>query len=298
VEEDNGNSNARDQSFSVTTHVYSAAQPHSTPQRIRQSESQPAVQPTREEEEEYCDIVVAVAGENPYDDFFQSSQPSPPSEPCDPFPRSRLWDIIRMKRYFFVQRALSANSPLQVPTNSEPTKPTDEQKIRVGDKDTEHENDIDLPDCSANTTPRAAGWNNDKGKQEEEYIADTQTHPRNDPTRPAEFDNNGNRALRKLLMHTRRKDAKKTSAKIPCDLSPEVVEVCAARGFKRLVIVSKRKHKTKSRASQAAGSPSSHTFQNVTTSDSDSDSIIESSWNKFLDNICFPCGHYHEDTTT
>jgi hypothetical protein len=86
--------------------------------------------------------------------------------------------------------------------------------------------------CSANITPSAAGWNNDKGKQEEECIADTQTRPPNDPTRPTEFNNNGNRALRKLLMSTRWKDTKKATAKIPCDLSPEVVEICTARGFK------------------------------------------------------------------
>jgi hypothetical protein len=66
AEEENGDSNARtDQSFSITTHAYSAEQPHSTPQRLRQSESQPAMQPTQEEE--YYDI----EGENPYDDFFQ-----------------------------------------------------------------------------------------------------------------------------------------------------------------------------------------------------------------------------------
>ncbi|KAJ8594761.1 hypothetical protein M405DRAFT_449139 [Rhizopogon salebrosus TDB-379] len=228
------------------------------------------------------------------DSYSQSSQPSLPSEPCDPFPRSRLWDIfstsslIRMKRCFF-----SAKSPLQVPTNNKPTKPIEGQEVRVGDEDKEHEKDIDLPDCSANITPRAAGRNNDKGKQEEEYIADTQTRPRNDPS-PTEFNNNGNRALRKLLISTRWKNTKKATAKIPCDLSPEVVEICTARGFKR-IIVRKRKHKAKLRVSQASRSPSPHTFQN-TTSDSDSDSIIEGFWNKFLDKMCFPCGHYHEDT--
>ncbi|KAJ8582711.1 WD40 repeat-like protein [Rhizopogon salebrosus TDB-379] len=29
--------------------------------------------------------------------------------------------------------------------------------------------------------------------------------------------------------------------------------------------------------------------------DSDSDSSMRGSWNKFLDKICFPCGHYHQD---
>jgi hypothetical protein len=84
--------------------------------------------------------------------------------------------------------------------------------------------------CSANITPHAAGRNKDKGEQEEECIADTQTRPRNDPT--TEFNNNGNRALRKLLMRARWNDTKKATAKIPCDLSPEVVEICTARGFK------------------------------------------------------------------
>ncbi|OAX31599.1 WD40 repeat-like protein [Rhizopogon vinicolor AM-OR11-026] len=55
--------------------------------------------------------------------------------------------------------------------------------------------------------------------------------------------------------------------------------------------------------SQPSGDLTSHVSQssppNTTTNDidddSDSDSIIQGSWNKFLDKICFPCGHYHED---
>ncbi|OAX37797.1 hypothetical protein K503DRAFT_209505 [Rhizopogon vinicolor AM-OR11-026] len=55
--------------------------------------------------------------------------------------------------------------------------------------------------------------------------------------------------------------------------------------------------------SHVAGGPSGQTSQsslphNATTSDtdddSDSDSSIKGAWNKFLDKICFPRGHYYD----
>ncbi|KAG1735214.1 hypothetical protein EDB19DRAFT_1830335 [Suillus lakei] len=53
--------------------------------------------------------------------------------------------------------------------------------------------------------------------------------------------------------------------------------------------------------SQATGGPSpmspSHFVTNYYTNyDSDSRSSIEGSCNRFLDRICFPFGHYHEDS--
>ncbi|KAJ8589240.1 hypothetical protein M405DRAFT_818310 [Rhizopogon salebrosus TDB-379] len=126
------------------------------------------------------------------------------------------------------------------------------------------------------------------------------------------------------------------------DPSPDVVEVCAARGFQRHVAY-KRKDKTKSLAlmtgafttaapasgsshagassygdpalthapSQAQlgslsqsiagyGSQSSEASEGLATyhtnNFSHSDSSIEGPFNKFLDRICFPCGHFYEDT--
>ncbi|KAG1727181.1 WD40-repeat-containing domain protein [Suillus paluster] len=49
---------------------------------------------------------------------------------------------------------------------------------------------------------------------------------------------------------------------------------------------------------QAAAGPSSHASPShfVTYHDSDSDSSIQGDCNKFLDKICFPRGHYHDDS--
>jgi hypothetical protein len=43
-------------------------------------------------------------------------------------------------------------------------------------------------------------------------------------------------------------------------------------------------------------SPSHFVTNHHTIYDLDSRSIIEGSCNRFLDRICFPCGHYHEDS--
>ncbi|KAJ8589244.1 hypothetical protein M405DRAFT_818314 [Rhizopogon salebrosus TDB-379] len=124
------------------------------------------------------------------------------------------------------------------------------------------------------------------------------------------------------------------------DPHPDVVEVCAARGFQRHVAY-KRKDKIKSLtlmtgtfatvapasgSSQAgasshgdpalahapsqaqlgslsqsiAGGQSSQASGGLTTyytnNFSYSDSSIDGIFNKFLDRICFPCGHFYEDT--
>ncbi|KAG0700609.1 WD40-repeat-containing domain protein [Suillus ampliporus] len=56
-----------------------------------------------------------------------------------------------------------------------------------------------------------------------------------------------------------------------------------------------------SQSLQIAAGPSSHAFPSHfvtyhTDHDSDSDSSIQGSCNKFLDKICFPRGHYHDDS--
>jgi hypothetical protein len=81
--------------------------------------------------------------------------------------------------------------------------------------------------CSAHIT--SAEQNNEKGKQGEESPADTET-PHDGPISPAKFDTNQTRALWKGLIRARRKGTKKAAMKTH-DPPPEVVEVCAARGF-------------------------------------------------------------------
>jgi hypothetical protein len=80
--------------------------------------------------------------------------------------------------------------------------------------------------CSHITCPEQ---NNDQGKRQEEPLADAET-PRDGPISPAEFDSNRPRALWKVLFRARGKVTTKAAMNIH-DPSPEVVEVCAARGF-------------------------------------------------------------------
>lgn len=77
---------------------------------------------------------------------------------------------------------------------------------------------------SATVMPRTAEQNKGKGKEQENVL----TPPPDNPSPP----------IRKLsipLIHTRGKSntsRKMASAKMSCGTSPEVVEVCAARGFR------------------------------------------------------------------
>jgi hypothetical protein len=76
--------------------------------------------------------------------------------------------------------------------------------------------------CSAHITP--AEQDNDKGKQQEEPLANAET-PHDGPASP-EFDTSQTRALWKVLFRARGKVIKEAA------MNPEVVEVYAARGFK------------------------------------------------------------------
>jgi hypothetical protein len=82
--------------------------------------------------------------------------------------------------------------------------------------------------CSTHITP--AELNNDKGKQREEPLADAVTPSHDGSTSPAELDTNQTRALWKVLIRARGKMTKKATINT-YDPPPEVVEVCAARGF-------------------------------------------------------------------
>jgi hypothetical protein len=73
--------------------------------------------------------------------------------------------------------------------------------------------------------------NNDKGKQREEPLTNAETPSHDDPASPAEFDTNQTRALLKVLIRARGKVARKAVMNTH-DPPAEVVEICAARGFK------------------------------------------------------------------
>ncbi|KAJ8582720.1 WD40 repeat-like protein [Rhizopogon salebrosus TDB-379] len=303
--------------------------------------------------------------DDPYrNNFFQSSHASIPLSLCDPSHKRRVWNVsfipslfrppanesiplkARLKRYFFPHHA--SNSPLQAPANSEPGpqgKGKGKEKVGAEEGDEEHNVDAESPDCSH---IMCAEQNNDKGKRQEEPFVDEETPSHDGPVSPADFDSNQTRALWKVLIRPRGKATTKAAMNIH-DLSPKVVEVCAARGFQasisfhRRYVTYKHKDKTKSltlttgtsttaahasgssqagtsshgdpalvhassqaqigplsqsiarhggQFSQASGSLTTYHMNNF----SHSDSSIEGTLNKFLDRICFPCGHFYEDT--
>jgi hypothetical protein len=75
-----------------------------------------------------------------------------------------------------------------------------------------------------------AEQNNDKGRRQEEPFADAEIPSHDGPVSPADFDSNQTRALWKVLIRARGKVTKKAAMNIH-NPSPEVVEICAARGF-------------------------------------------------------------------
>jgi hypothetical protein len=79
-----------------------------------------------------------------------------------------------------------------------------------------------------------AEQNNDKDKRQEEPFADAETPSHDGPVSPTEFDSNQTRALWKVLIRARGKLTTKAAMNIH-DPSPEVVEVCAARGFQACI---------------------------------------------------------------
>ncbi|KAG1728481.1 WD40-repeat-containing domain protein [Suillus paluster] len=255
--------------------------------------------------------------DDPYDNFFQSMQPTLPSTSSGTHlphqsPARRLWSIISQHR------------PLG-------------HKVRTGEEDKKGEKDVD---CSVNAQPGAS--------KREEYSADAQTPPPDDSVPPAGNHTEENRNPWKWPIRARNNSAfpKMDPA------TTEVVEVYAARGFQRYVAFT-RKKKTKSLAAMSGAplaaphvtglsqvapqgssaqpdmslqpmseqpgplsyimvrdeaqylpatgglspqeSPSHFVTAYHTIHNSDSRSSIEGSCNRFLDKICFPCGHYHED---
>ncbi|KAG1726884.1 WD40-repeat-containing domain protein [Suillus paluster] len=297
--------------------------------------------------EEVCD--------DPYNNFFQSSQASLPSvspgfpNRSDLSPVRRFWNTISRhrpsanestpeacpKHSFFARRAHS-----NPPTTTTPNQPTPEGRVRAGEEDKENDQNVD---CSTNTSLGTK----DKGKQRDKSPADSHTPLPDDPTPPLpELDNEGNHNIWKRLMRTRGKDHA-SAGMAPAMKRPEVVEVYAVRGFQGYVALThKKKSKlpvamcsmpiTASGSSQtvpsaqgdsaqagaslqlASGQPGPSPQATVANStqylqvgggpvspshfvttyhtrhDSDSRSSIEGTCNRFLDKICFPCGHFHD----
>ncbi|KAG1763590.1 WD40-repeat-containing domain protein [Suillus occidentalis] len=306
-----------------------------------------------------------------YSNFFQSSQkslplPSSGSRLAHLFSARRLLNFFsrccppedesipkeRPKRGFFSRRAC-LNASLE-PAPITPNQPVPKRKVGQGDgKQVDH---VDHRASAHNSLSATK----DKGKQRYDGpAADAQSLPSDNPTPLVKLDCTDNRNILAQLM--RRQGKNLTSVKIaPTIKHPEVVEVYATRGFRRLVVM-KRKRKTKlleatyniplvapnssgsspaGQLSQVPGAPPavahvggslsphsvpvqagmsshamggngspvvtavggphaspSHFVTNYhTRHDSDSRSSIEGSCNKFLDRICFPCGHYHEDS--
>ncbi|KAG1742257.1 WD40-repeat-containing domain protein [Suillus paluster] len=251
------------------------------------------------------DDIIEEAHDDPYDTFFQSSQPSLSSALSVPprlHPARRFWNTIslhhppenksvplqdRLKRKFFAYRARS-HSPQ--PANTTPKQPT--------------------PDGA--------------GRAEAEDKDSAQTPLPNDSS--CELDDKQNSKLWRLLQ-ARAKDSA-SADEAPAKKrkpSPKVVEVYAVRGFQGYVALT-RKRKAKSLAATFAPATAAHPAQAgsssqgmaghgtqylhatggplpqaspshfVTSHNSDSRSSIEGSCNRFLDKICFPCGHFHDDS--
>ncbi|KAG2749312.1 WD40 repeat-like protein [Suillus brevipes Sb2] len=309
--------------------------------------------------------------DDPYNNFFPSSEQSLPSPSPSPtfhllplFSARRLLNAFsrrcppadesvpkdRFKRAFFSRRVCSnASLGLAIMT---PNQLVPEVKVGEGDRGDNVDDRVSSHKSSSATKV--------KGKQRcDGPAADAQSLPSNDPTPLTELDGADNRNIWTQLMRGQGKNL--ASVKIaPTIKRPEVVKVYAARGFRRLVVM-KRKRKTKlpeatcnipvvasntsgsslvGQLSQTPGAPlatahvsgslsphvvpvqagmsshavggngspiasaigdphpsPSHFVTNYHTShDSDSRSNIEGSCNRFLDRICFPYGHYHEDS--
>ena len=60
----------------------------------------------------------------------------------------------RLKRHFLTWRARSLHSPLDAPTNNEPTELTPDGKVKAGE---ERNKDVDLPDVSP-ISPLGVHW--------------------------------------------------------------------------------------------------------------------------------------------
>ncbi|KAG2344383.1 WD40 repeat-like protein [Suillus weaverae] len=301
---------------------------------------------------------VVEAHDDPYHNFFESSQTSltsPSSGPHLPQLSSirRFWNIVSRhrpltdesvpreypKRSLFARRANSKLPP--EPATVTPSQPSPSGKVQAGQEGEEGSKD----DLLANPQPELGAG---KDTQEEDSLTDAQSPPPTDTTPHAKLDSD-NRKLWKQLFRARRKNSASADT-VPAKTRPEIVEVYAVRSFQRYVAwTPERKSKSPTvmrsalpSAVHASGSPPGDTSSQgsptslhaalgqrepsspaivghktqhsqavrgssfyVSPSNfvtayhashvTDSDSI-HGSCNKLLDKLCFPCGHYHEDS--
>ncbi|KAG1729543.1 hypothetical protein EDB19DRAFT_1831697 [Suillus lakei] len=176
---------------------------------------------------------------------------------------------------------------------------------------------------TSKSTTMAIKQEKGKGKQRDEPPADAHTPLPNDPTSPE-------RNLRKRPMHALEPSSSRIAPEMK---QPKVVEVSAVRAFQRIIVWTPKPKTRDvpvtalvdgssqpgssshvgpagvgaslqlvsgqpgpAMVGNGAGHPSSYPppshFVNHTSRDSDSIEI-QGSCNKFLDKICYPCGHYY-----
>ncbi|KAG1780669.1 hypothetical protein EV702DRAFT_732834 [Suillus placidus] len=154
------------------------------------------------------------AHDDPYNNFFQSSQqslqsPSPGSHIPNLFSARRFWEVIsrrrpppaesvpkeRSKRGFFGRRVRS-NSSMELATIKS-NQPVPESKIGEGEQG---ENIDDRASVNESLSARK-----DKGKQRDDPPADTQSPSSDDCTPTTHLDNKDHRTLWKWLLHPRGK---------------------------------------------------------------------------------------------
>lgn len=314
------------------------------------------------------------ARDDPYHNFFQSSMQSLSSSS----PGSHLFNVFSVRRFLsafsrrrpppdesvpygrfkpkFFARCARSYSSLDSATMKH-DQPIPEAKVQEGEGKQESSVNVDADDRGSGID--SLGNREDTDKQlDDDSPADAQRLPSDKTISPTQLDSADNRNIWKRVMRSR--GLRKDFTSVKSAPTTKRVEVYAVRGFKRLVVM-KRKRKTKlpeatcniplvapntsgsspvGQFSQALGAPlaaahvggslsphavsvqtgmSSHAVGgNVsqivsaiggphaspshfvtdyhTSHDSDSRSSIEGSCNRFLDRICFPRGHYHEDS--
>ncbi|KAG2121086.1 WD40-repeat-containing domain protein [Suillus clintonianus] len=281
------------------------------------------------------DGIIKEGHDDPYDNFFKSSQSSFPAsifgppQPPNPSPARHFWNAISRYRLppiplrnVFVRRACS-NSP------------TLDQRVRAGE-DEEGEMDDDVSAVSITTLSsqhdsRQRCSANDPPVASNDEPSDTQSPMLDDSPPPAKHDDEDDRNIWNRLIQARWKAPTDPNMTLAVR-RPKVVEVYAVRGFQGYVArtpsrkttlhavtcsaplaaahVSSSSRPLSSHAMVSNGvrhvqptgdqslhvSPSHFVTDYHATRDSDSRSSIEGSCNRFLDKICFPCGHYHENS--
>ncbi|KAG1882835.1 WD40-repeat-containing domain protein [Suillus subluteus] len=157
------------------------------------------------------------AHDDPYNNFFQSSQQSLPSpSPGSPLPNLFLarhfWKGIISRRhpplnesvpqerskYGFFSRRARSNSSLELAT-IKPNQPVPEGKAGEGEGEGEGGEKVD----DHGSMHDSLSATKDKGKQRNNPFDNTQSPPSDDRTSPAKLDNKDNRNLWGRLMHAR-----------------------------------------------------------------------------------------------